>query len=59
MNGALAGLVAITASANIMTPIDAVAIGSIAGAFCIPRILCECKEVARGKPQCMGKYMRI
>jgi len=33
MNGSLAGLVGITASANIMTPAAAVAIGSIAAVF--------------------------
>ena len=34
MNGSLAGLVGITASANIMTPLAAVSIGAISGGIC-------------------------
>jgi Amt family ammonium transporter len=35
INGALGGLVGITASANVMTPLAAVAIGTIAGLLCV------------------------
>jgi len=39
INGALAGLVSITASANIMTPLDAVFMGLIGGSVCFGKSL--------------------